>query len=115
MSVAPEDRHRQMEMLRATAPCYRHEASKTFVLTRMADVRALLTDNTQWRNPDLAEEGALVKTFKPADMNRPGDREGGMGFLDEPDHSRVRLPIARAFNRRVAAMRGAIEGIACRR
>src|SRR3569832_1127391 len=115
MSAEPDDRHRQMDALRASVPCFRHEDSKTFVLTRMADVRALLTDNTQLRNPDLAEEGALVRTFKPADMNRPGDRDSGMGFLDEPDHSRVRLPIARAIIKRVAAMRGTIEGIACRR
>jgi cytochrome P450 len=115
MAAEPDERHRQMDVLRAAAPCFRHEDTKTFVLTRMADVRALLTDNTQLRNPDLAEEGALVRTFKPADMNRPGDRDSGMGFLDEPDHSRVRLPIARAFNRRVAGMRGAIEAIARRR
>jgi len=115
MAAELDERQRQADALRASAPCFRHEESKSFVLTRMADVRALLTDNTQLRNPDLAEEGALVKAFKPADMNRPGDRDGGMGFLDEPDHSRVRLPIARAFNKRVAGMRGAIESICCRR
>lgn len=113
MATNPDERHRRADALRASAPCFWHEESKSFVLTRMADVRALLTDNTQLRNPDLAEAGALVKTFKPDDMNRPGDRDSAMGFLDEPDHSRVRLPIARAFNKRVAGMRGVIEGI-CR-
>ncbi|HUO87604.1 MAG TPA: cytochrome P450 [Rhizomicrobium sp.] len=112
---APDERHRMLDSLRQSAPCFRDEGTKTFILTRMADVRALLTDNTMLRNPDLAEDGSLVKTFKPADMNRPGDRDGGMGFLDDPDHARVRAPIARALNRRVGAMRPFVEGVARRR
>jgi cytochrome P450 len=37
-------------------------------------------------------------------MNRPGDRNSGMGWMDEPDHSRVRGPIQRALARRVAGL-----------
>jgi cytochrome P450 len=96
---------------RTGQPIYRDEASRTFILTRYADVRGLLTDRTLWRNVDLAEEGALARTFKPADMNRPGDRDSGIGWLDDPDHARVRAPIQLALDRRVARLAPAVEDI----
>jgi len=87
----------------------RDEASRTFLLTRLADARALLSDRTYWKDADKAEAGALVRTFKPADMNRPGDRDSGIGWMDDPEHARVRPVIAQALNRRVAAARPVIE------
>jgi hypothetical protein len=48
-------------------------------------------------------------------MNRPGDRDAGIGWLDEPDHSRVRGPIALALNKRVAQLRPTIEIIVAAR
>ncbi|MEJ1970467.1 MAG: cytochrome P450 [Rhizomicrobium sp.] len=115
MPTPPDDRHAKLDALRAAAPVFRDEASKTFVLTRLADARALLSDNTLWKDADRAEEGALVRRFKPADMNRPGDRDSGIGWMDPPDHARVRTPIAQALNRRVAAFRPAMEEIVRRR
>ncbi len=109
MPTAPDDRHRQLDALRASAPVFRDAASASFVLTRHDDARALLGDNTLWKDADRAEPGALVHTFKPADMNRPGDRDSAMGWLDDPDHARVRTPIAMALNRRVAALRPFVE------
>jgi cytochrome P450 len=109
MTTPPEDRHRQLDALRAATPVFRDEGSKSFLLTRMADGRALLADNTLWKDADQAEEGALVRLFKPADMNRPGDRDAGIGWLDDPDHARVRQPIAQALNRRVAKLKPFLE------
>ena len=43
MPAPPDDRHTVLDALRAAAPCYRDEGTKTFVLTRMSEVRALLT------------------------------------------------------------------------
>lgn len=111
MSDANDARREAMDALRATCPILHDEASKTFLLTRYADVRAVLADNSLWRDADRAEDGAMVKTFKPADMNRPGDRNSGMGWLDDPDHARVRGPIQLALSRRVAKLAPAIEAI----
>lgn len=110
-AAPPDDRHRMLDALRASMPVFRDEKSATFILTRYADVRALLSDNTLWRDADKAEPDAMVHKFKPADMNRPGDRNAGIGWLDDPDHARVRTPIAKALNRRVAALRPVVEEI----
>lgn len=110
-----DERHRMLDALRVSQPIFRDENSKTFVLSRYADIRALLTDPGMLRNADLAEDGSLVRSFKPADMNRPGDRDAGMGWLDAPDHARVRGPIQLALNRRVAALRPAVEDIVAAR
>lgn len=115
MSDAPTDRDRMFDALRATAPVFRDQASASFVLTRLDDARALLADPTWWKDADRAEPDALVRRFKPADMNRPGDRDSGIGWMDEPDHSRVRGPIALALNRRVAKMRPAVRAIVAAR
>ena len=48
-------------------------------------------------------------------MNRPGDRDAGIGWMDEPDHSRVRPPIAQALYRRVARLRPVVEAIVAAR
>jgi hypothetical protein len=107
----PDPRHLEFDSLRADQPVFRHAESRTFILTRMADARSWLNDPSQWRDADRAEPGALVHAFKPQDMNRPGDRNSGMGWMDEPDHSRVRGPIQQALARRVAALRPVVRGI----
>jgi cytochrome P450 len=106
-----DDRHERFDRLRSDQPVFRDEASRTFILTRMADARPWLNDASQWRDADKAEPGALVHAFKPADMNRPGDRNSGMGWMDEPDHSRVRGPIQRALARRAGALAPAVRKI----
>lgn len=111
MAERVDDRDRMLAALRVSAPVHRDAASASFVLSRMDDCRALLTDPTMLRDADRAEPGALVHAFKPKDTNRPGDRNSGIGWLDGPDHARVRGPIALALNRRVAAMRGAVAAV----
>jgi cytochrome P450 len=108
---APDARHVVYDRLRREAPVWFHEPSRTFILSRLADARAWLADPAQWKDADRAEEGALVRTFKPADMNRPGERDAGMLWMDEPDHSRVRRPIQTALMRRVAAMKDDVAAI----
>jgi cytochrome P450 len=104
MPDTPDERHQRFDCLRAERPVFRDEPTRTFIITRMSDARTWLNDPTQWRDADRAEAGALVHTFKPADINRPGDRNSAMGWMDEPDHSRVRGPIQQALARRVAAL-----------
>ncbi len=111
MPEQPEGQHAALDALRAAQPVFRDTASASFVLTRHGDGRALLSDASLWKDADRAEPGALIHQFKPADMNRPGDRDSGMGWMDEPDHSRVRPPIAQALYRRVARLRPVLEAI----
>jgi cytochrome P450 len=95
----------------SAGPVWWHEPSHTFIVTRMAEARAWLNDPEQWRDPDRAEPGALVHSFKPADMNRPGDRDSAIGFMDEPDHSRVRGPVQAALARRIRLLAPTVEAI----
>lgn len=112
MTEASDERHAMFDQMRADHPVWFDEPTRTFVLTRMADARAWLADPEQLRDPDLAEEGALVRTFKPApDKQRPDDRNSGMGFKDGADHVRVRTPIQAALVRRASAARTDIEAI----
>jgi hypothetical protein len=106
-----DDRHERFDRMRCYEPAHYDAPTRTFVLSRMADARAWLSDPAQWKDADRAEEGALLRTFKPADMNRPGDRDSGIGWMDEPDHSRVRRPIQAALARRVAGLRPEVERI----
>ncbi len=106
-----DERHARFDQLRREAPVWFDAPSASFVLSRMADARAWLADPAQWKDADRAEPEALIHAFKPADMNRPGDRDSGMGWMDEPDHSRVRRPIQAALVRRVARMKGDVEAI----
>jgi hypothetical protein len=111
MAEAIDEWHQWFDKVRAETPVWFDEGSRSFILTRMADARAWLSDPEQWRDADLAEEGALVRTFKPSDTKRPDDRNSGMGWKDGPDHARVRAPIQAALVRRVSAMRADIEAI----
>ncbi len=111
MAEASDERHAMFDKLRAEHPVWFDEGSRTFILTRLADARAWLADPTQWKDADRAEEGALVRSFKPADMNRPGERDAAILWMDEPDHSRVRRPIQTALMRRVSAMKGDVQAI----
>jgi cytochrome P450 len=104
-----DERHQMLDALRADRPVFRDEASRSFILSRHADARALLGDNSQWRDADKAEPEALVHNFKPRD--RTGEPNTAIGWLDEPDHARIRGPIQQALYRRVAALRPTVEAI----
>ncbi len=105
------DRRSASDPPRAEAPVYYDKASASFLLTGMAEARQWLSDRSQWKDADRAEPGALVHSFKPANMNRPGDRDSGIGWMDDPDHAQVRGPIQKALVRRVAAMGPVVETI----
>jgi hypothetical protein len=111
VAEAIDERHQWFDRMRAESPVWFDEASRTFLLTRLADARAWLADPAQWKDADRAEDGALVRSFKPADMNRPGERDAAILWMDEPDHSRVRKPIQAALMRRVAAMKQQVQAI----
>lgn len=107
--VARVSPHDKLKALREGCPVFRDEWAKTWFLTRYEDVRATVNDRSLWRHSDHAEEGALGR------RNRDErDREGRVDSilsLDEPDHSRVRLPLAKAFYARINGLKPQIEAI----
>ncbi|MHB8529455.1 MAG: cytochrome P450 [Caulobacteraceae bacterium] len=107
------DPHEVLDDLRSRCPVHRDETSGSFVLTRYADVRALVSDRTLWRDPLRAEEAAnLQRRF--ADLVPEGIPRGettSILLLDDPDHERIRRPLAQALYARVAKVRPEVERI----
>jgi hypothetical protein len=108
---APDARNAMWDLMRVHAPVYRDEATTCFLLTRYRDVREVLGNREMWKDADRAEDGALVRSFKTENRKRPEDRNSGMIWMDDPDHARVRGPIALALNRRTSAARPIIARI----
>lgn len=104
---ARENPHPKLKALREACPVWRDEAGKSWMLTRYGDVRAMANDRTLWRHPERAEPGALARHL--VDDDGRGDRPSSILFMDEPDHSRVRLPLAKAFYARINTMRERLE------
>lgn len=108
--VARIDPHPRLKRLREEAPVARDEDNKSWLLSEYHTVREFVNDRTLHRHPRLTEEGALVRNMIDPD-EAEGSRTDGILFLDEPDHSRVRLPLAKAFYSRINSMKDEIVGI----
>lgn len=102
------DPHPKLKALREACPVYRDQAGKAWMLTRYDDVRATVNDRSLWRGPSRAEKGAIVRGLDDGESAR-GEDSHSILFMDEPDHSRVRLPLAKAFYGRINAMKAEIE------
>jgi cytochrome P450 len=107
--VARVSPHDKLKALREGCPVFRDEWAKTWLLTRYEDVRATVNDRSLWRHSDHAEEGALGRRNRE-DRDQEG-RVDSILSLDEPDHSRVRLPLAKAFYARINGLKPQIEAI----
>lgn len=109
--VARVDPHGRLKELREQCPVLRDEPVKTWMLTRYGDVRETVNDRSLWRHWSRSEEGALLRRMdRDPDPGEP-QRIDSILSLDEPDHSRVRLPLAKAFYGRINAMKPQIEAI----
>ena len=106
--VARVDPHGRLKDLREQCPVLRDEPVKTWMLTRYGDVRETVNDRSLWRHWSRSEKGALLRRM---DDGETADRVDSILSLDEPDHSRVRLPLAKAFYARINAMKPRIEAI----
>lgn len=106
--VARVDPHPRLKQLREEAPVFRDEDNKCFMLSEYETVRGFVNDRTLHRHPRLTEEGALVRNMVEEEDE---DERMSILFMDEPDHSRVRLPIAKALYSRINRSKAVIEEI----
>lgn len=106
-STARDDPHNRLKDLRQGCPVMRDEPVKSWFLTRYADVRLTVNDAGLWRASSHAEDGALLK--RPPEQTL--GRQESILTLDEPDHSRVRPPLAQAFYGRINRMKPCLEGV----
>jgi hypothetical protein len=105
-----DNHHLQMDWVRTNHPVLRDESSGCFFLTRHDDVRACLQERHS-KDPDTAEPGTfLERAGKPSNPERPNE-PASIGYLDPPDHQRVRHIITQALYRRIAVARPLIEGV----
>lgn len=110
------DPHTVLDRLRREAPIRRDPQAGTFILSRYADVRDVLSDAGLWRDPDRAEpEAVLQKRIREERIEgQKADSSGGgrsILLIDDPDHARIRNPLAKAMYRRVARCRPQVERV----
>lgn len=107
-----EDPYPRLKTLREQCPVRRDPLFGSVYLTRYADVRAVLTDRTLWRDPIRAEETSL--TYKRAAQERMEWGENRVQSIltsDDPDHARVRGLITPVLYKRFAASRHLVDAI----
>ena len=110
------DPHAILDELRARCPVHRDEGTNTFILTRYADIRKLLASRTVLRDPARAELKAMMRMAVGAiDERLPRSEAISILHLDDPDHGRIRKPLASAFYTRVKRFRAEVERIVAER
>jgi len=107
-----EDPAAVLKDLRERCPVHHDQTSGSFVISRYEDVRGVVTDLTLRRDPLNAEEGAaLQRAMTQSAGGGPRSSQISILHLDDPDHARVRNPLAKAFYARVARFRPEAERI----
>jgi cytochrome P450 len=110
-----EDPYAVLADVRGRCPIFRDEMMGSFVLTRYNDIRPLVSDRSLWRDGLLGEEEVLRKQFSEAELAeaRAGVRSENSSILtlDDPDHARIRQPLAQALYARVAKFKPEVERI----
>ncbi|HEY2050976.1 MAG TPA: cytochrome P450 [Caulobacteraceae bacterium] len=108
-----EDPYTILGTLRTSHPVVRDEMAGSWFISRYEFVRQILTDLTLWRDPHRAESAAVLTRRIVEQSRERQDGDGGMSILlmDDPDHARIRNPLAQALYKRVAKSRGDVEKI----
>ncbi len=107
------DPHAVLDPLREQCPVHRDPTSGSVLLSRYADVRSVVSDRTLLRDPINAEEGAIMQR-RFIDSLEPGTPRTSVTsilMLDDPDHARIRQPLAQALYARVARFKPEVERI----
>lgn len=109
-----EDPYSLLAGVRENCPVMRDEGAGVFFISRHEDVRNILTDLTLWRDPNRAEEAAVLtrRILEEPEGARPGgSRNPSILLQDDPDHARVRGPLAQALYKRAAKIKPQVERI----
>ena len=96
---ARDNPHPKLKQLRETHPVLRDEPLKTWLLSGYDAIRATVNDRTFDRHPSKAEPGSMLSML--GDPDDPEGKRTSILFQDEPDHSRNRLPLVKAFYARI--------------
>ena len=107
------DPHAVLDDLRSRCPAHEDATSGGVIFTRYADIRALVNDRDLWRHPLKANEDTLMHRRHLAETTPglPLTSTTTILNLDDPDHSRIRQPLAQALYARVAKFRPEVERI----
>ena len=106
---ARDNPHPRLKALRESCPVLRDESVKTWLLSGYDDIRTTVNDRTFVRHPKNAEEGSMTRMM--VDPDDPDGRRSSILFQDDPDHSRNRLPLVKAFYARIKKMEPELEAM----
>lgn len=100
------DPYPRLAELRAACPVHRDEVGGAWLLARMADARAIFSDNAHFKDPDRAEPAAIAirrrRNTVPDGLAFPDDQRASILELDGEEHARVRGPLVQALYARIA-------------
>lgn len=104
--AARADPYPRLAQLRAQCPLHRDAAGGAWLVTRMADARAIFADNSHAKDPDRAEPAAIAirrrRATVPDGLAFPDDQRASMLELDGEEHARVRNPLVQALYARMS-------------
>jgi hypothetical protein len=107
-----EDPYAVLAELRTSCPALRDEAWGSIVFTRYDDIRPVVSDLTMWRDPLKGDETVIRRQLGDQPMPEgPRGETTSILTLDDPDHARIRQPLAQALYARVARFRPEVERI----
>jgi len=106
-----DDPYAALASLRSRCPVRWDEATGNFMLTRYEDVRPLVSDLTLWRDALRGEVERIPPQELAALTEGPRSEVSSILTLDDPDHARIRQPLAQALYARVARFRPEVERI----
>lgn len=108
LALLRENPYPTYRMLRESDPVFWNDALQTFILTRHADVSAVLKDHGQWSANRRESENFKQLKGISEDFDFPVSLLG----LDPPDHTRLRTLVMKAFTpRMVERLRPRVEEI----
>jgi cytochrome P450 len=109
--------HALLDPLRSKCPVHRDTDAGVFILSKHSDVRGTLSDTSMLRAPENAEEAAVM-TRRQIEAPRPPGLEiapdqprHSILTMDEPEHMRVREPVAKALYKRVAKSKPLVQRV----
>jgi cytochrome P450 len=115
-ALNPESRadpYPKLRSLQERCPVFYDEGTMAWTVLRHGDVRAVVNDRTLWRHPKMAEQGSLTQAQLAFvdELDLVYKQAESILFLDDPDHARIRTPLAKALYARVAKMKPEIDAI----